>query len=142
MERSLTQSCDAGRQSEGDELPHGYVPPRLEPGPTRRLLAAALTVLALVTVLAACGGGNGTSKGSALPRCTAIWQAGKVLPKTYDGCKEPDGTLVANRYVTCASGRKLTTFQNRMWAFFGRPIHSVHGNLANDPAYKRASNVC
>lgn len=108
-------------------------------GSTKRLLATAAALAAPAILLGGCSGGG---KGEAEPACSKVWQPGNVLPKTYNGCAQPNGTLIASSYRTCANGRKLVPYQDRMWAYIGGRIHSAQGNLADDPLFKRATRNC
>lgn len=119
------------------------------------IIKTGLLALAALPILAACGGpaddaAPHTAPSSstvtstapsastpAVPACTSVWAAGRVLPADYAGCQNGD-TLEA----AVSGGCGIIAF-GKAWAKPGQTIRVAKtGELAADPAYKAAYAAC
>lgn len=111
----------------------------------KRTLVAA----ALLSVLAACGGGDDDVSGEDLadalddmPKCSEVWVAGETLPEDYGGCDDGD-TIVAAVSTECSDGTSLYGFDDRFYALGGEEIvEAAGGSTDTDPAYSKAYEDC
>lgn len=76
------------------------------------------------------------------PACAALWQAGRTLPKGYDGCADAAGLLVAADVLGCSSGQGLIRYDERFWAVAGGPVQGGKGALADSRDYQKVVSTC
>lgn len=76
------------------------------------------------------------------PACTAVWQAGRTLPKGYAGCADAGGLLVAPDVLGCSSGQGLVRYDERFWAVAGGPVQGGKGTLAASRDYQKVVSTC
>lgn len=75
------------------------------------------------------------------PECSAVWQEGAALPRTYAGCADPDG-YVERDVLACSSGQRMVRYADRFYGVLGGTIHQASGPLEQDRDYMAAIRRC
>ena len=75
------------------------------------------------------------------PDCTAVWQKGGELPRSYDGCNAEAG-FVARDTLGCSSGQRIVRYGDHFYAVPGGTIHETESPLEDDRGYRVALASC
>ena len=75
------------------------------------------------------------------PDCTAVWQEGSKLPRSYGGCNADEG-LVATDMLECSSGQRMVRYGDHYYAVLGGTIHETESPLQDDRGYRVAVASC
>jgi hypothetical protein len=75
------------------------------------------------------------------PDCTAVWQGGSELPRSYDGCNSDEG-FVATDTLGCSSGQRMVRYGDHFYAVPGGTIQETESPLEDDRGYRVAVASC
>ena len=76
------------------------------------------------------------------PPCADVWEDQATLPRSYDGCVDDSGQLVASDPLACSSGQKIIRYDDRFYAVPGGTIHAADAPLNEDSEYRAAALRC